>query len=132
MKTRVAFTRKLGHLWQACVEKGAYSAYAHDEQRSVAISKARRNLQTEIATDADESRCPIWIPVTLRIPTKKDADRHERVWAIVHDSHRPFPTEVYWKHVVSHAKRQKKAGQSILYSHWAVPPVKNWKYPEEK
>jgi hypothetical protein len=77
---------------------------------------------------------PIWITTAGdRLPTRMDADRHERVWVIALDAcDRPYPSETYWRHVRGHALRQRKPGQNVLYSHWAVPPVKTWKYQEEK
>lgn len=66
---------------------------------------------------------PVWVSVAERRPRKADSDRHERVWAVAIDaSGRPYPGEAYWEHVREHS----------VYTHWAVPPVKEWLYPEEK
>jgi hypothetical protein len=39
-----------------------------------------------------------WIPVEKSVPTAKDADQFDRVWAVAVDATgRPYPCEAYWK-----------------------------------
>lgn len=69
------------------------------------------------------TRAPRWVSREKKLPTKKDADRHERVWVVCLDANnRPYPSEMYWKAV----KRLR------FVTHWAIPPMKTWKYPEER
>lgn len=84
----------------------------------VAALKRHRSTYEKLVAD----RKALWISVDDRLPMKSDADRHERVWAIAVDSHdRPYPTEADWRHV-----------RRPVYTAWAVPPVKDWFYPEER
>ena len=55
-----------------------------------------------------------WIPVIAALPTKKDADEFDRVWAVAIDATgRHHPTEAYYKHV------RRLADQ--VYTHWMWP-----------
>jgi hypothetical protein len=54
-----------------------------------------------------------WIPVEKSVPTAKDADQFDRVWAVAVDATgRPYPCEAYWKHVAQ--------GRPV-YTHWMQP-----------
>ena len=61
---------------------------------------------------AHDECLPRWIPVTERLPTKEDADKHGRVWAIHKRFHsdawnwetvRDYPEEfTHWMHLPAH------------------------------